>query len=129
MLALIHASQLVTLAGPKRARVGAELSELSIISDGGMLIDEGKIVAVGKSSEIEKTNLRQDEVMEATGKIVLPGFVDAHTHSVLAVTVSMNSNSDQRERLTKRSRPAAAESVRLCARHAQRAKTTCYNRH
>ena len=53
MLAVLHASQLVTLAGPKRARVGAELSELSIVRDGAMLIDEGKIVATGASAEIE----------------------------------------------------------------------------
>lgn len=82
MLALIHASQLVTLAGPKRARVGAELSELSIISDGGMLIDEGKIIATGKSAEIEKQISGKMEIIEATGKTVLPGFVDAHTHPV-----------------------------------------------
>ena len=82
MLALIHASQLVTLAGPKRARVGAELNELSIISDGGMLIDEGKIVATGKSAEIEKQISGKTEIIEATGKTVLPGFVDAHTHPV-----------------------------------------------
>lgn len=82
MLALIHASQLVTLAGPKRARVGAELDELSIIPDGGMLIDEGKIVAIGKSAEIENQIANTAEVVDATGKVVLPGFVDAHTHPV-----------------------------------------------
>ena len=82
MLAVIHASQLVTLAGPKRARVGDELSELSIISDGGMLIDEGKIVAAGKSAEIEKQVSSTTEIVDARGKTVLPGFVDAHTHPV-----------------------------------------------
>jgi imidazolonepropionase len=82
MLAVLHASQLVTLAGPKRARTGTELSELSIITDGAMLIDEGKIVATGKSAEVEKQISGTTETIDATGKTVLPGFVDAHTHPV-----------------------------------------------
>jgi len=48
-LAILHASQLVTLAGPPRPRVGAELSEIAIIKDGGMLIRDGKIEIVGGS--------------------------------------------------------------------------------
>ena len=53
-LAVLHAAQLVTLAGPKRPRVGAEMTELAIIPDGGMLIRDGKIELVGPSDEIEK---------------------------------------------------------------------------
>jgi imidazolonepropionase len=82
MLAILHASQLVTLAGPNRARVGAELADLCIIPDGGMLVDEGRIVAVGASAEVEKQNAADLEIIDATGKVVLPGFVDAHTHPV-----------------------------------------------
>ena len=41
-LAVLHASQLVTLSGPKRPRVGTELSALGIIRDGGMLIRDGR---------------------------------------------------------------------------------------
>jgi len=82
-LAVLHASQLVTLAGPKRLRVGAELSEIGIIRDGALLIRDGRIELVGFSSEIEKK--RGDaEVIDARGKVVLPGFVDAHTHLVFA---------------------------------------------
>ena len=82
-LAVLHASQLVTLAGPKRARVGSELSELAIIHDGGMLIRDGAIVATGASAEIEK-QARGAEILDAAGRLVLPGFVDAHTHLVFA---------------------------------------------
>jgi imidazolonepropionase len=82
-LAVLHASQLVTLAGPKRARVGAELSEIEIIRDGGLLIRDGRIELVGSSSEIEK-KAGDAEVIDARGKVVLPGFVDAHTHLVFA---------------------------------------------
>jgi imidazolonepropionase len=83
MLAVLHAAQLVTLSGPKRARVGAELGELGIIRDGALLIDGEQIVAVGESPEIEKL-CAGAEIVDAAGKVVLPGFVDAHTHLVFA---------------------------------------------
>ena len=82
-LTVLHASQLVTLAGPKRPRVGTEMSEVAIIRDGGMLIRDGKIDSVGPSSEIEKRS-RDAEIVDAGGRVVLPGFVDAHTHLVFA---------------------------------------------
>jgi imidazolonepropionase len=82
-LALLHASQLVTLAGPKRPRAGKELSELGIIRDGGLLIRDGKIDIVGPSDEIEK-KAANAEVVDLGGRLVLPGFVDAHTHLVFA---------------------------------------------
>jgi imidazolonepropionase len=82
-VAVLHASQLVTLVGPKRARVGPELSELAIIRDGGMLIRDGLVVATGPSSEFEK-QAKGVEVIDAGGRVVLPGFVDAHTHLVFA---------------------------------------------
>lgn len=80
-VAVLHASQLITLAGPKRPRVGAELSELAVIRDGGMLIRDGKIDIVGTSDKID---IGDAEVIDARGKVVLPGFVDAHTHLVFA---------------------------------------------
>ena len=82
-VAILNASQLVTVAGPKRPRVGAEMAELAVIRGGGMLIREGKIETVGSSEEVAK-NARDVEIIDAGGRIVLPGFVDAHTHSVFA---------------------------------------------
>ena len=82
-IAVLHASQLVTLTGPKRPRIGAEMSELAIIRDGGMLVRDGEIVRVGASDEIEK-NVRDAEIVDARGRVVMPGFVDAHTHLVFA---------------------------------------------
>jgi imidazolonepropionase len=81
-LAVLHA-QLVALAGPKRPRVGAEMAELAIIRDGGMLIRGGKIERVGPSDEIEKKS-RGAKIVDVGGRVVLPGFVDAHTHLVFA---------------------------------------------
>lgn len=82
-LAVLHASQLITLAGPKRPRIGRELSELTIIPNGGMLIRDGRIDVVGPNIEIEK-NAGDSDVIDARGKVVIPGFVDAHTHLVFA---------------------------------------------
>src|SRR6476660_2115430 len=82
-LAVLHASQLVTLSGPKRGRVRTELSELAIIHNGGMLIGDGKIESVGPTDEIEK-QVRDAEVVDAGGRVVMPGFVDAHTHLVFS---------------------------------------------
>jgi imidazolonepropionase len=82
-VAILHASQLVALSGPKRPRAGKELSELAIIHDGGMLIRDGKIDIVGLSDEIEK-NAGDAEIVDLGGRVVLPGFVDAHTHLVFA---------------------------------------------
>lgn len=81
-LAVLHA-QLVTLAGRKSPRVGAEMTELAIIRDGGMLIRNGKIERIGPSDEIEKES-RGAEIVDVGGRVVLPGFVDAHTHLVFA---------------------------------------------
>ncbi len=82
-LALLHAAELVTLAGPQRPRLGNELSELAIIRDGGMLIRHGKIDIVGPSDEIEK-KAGDAEIIDLGGRLVLPGFVDAHSHLVFA---------------------------------------------
>jgi imidazolonepropionase len=53
LAAVLHAAQLVTLAGPKRPRVGGEMRELGIIPDGAMLIQDGLVVKTGPSAEIE----------------------------------------------------------------------------
>jgi imidazolonepropionase len=83
-LAVLHASQLVTVAGPKRPRIGAELGELSIIPDGAMLVLDGAIATVGTSDEIARQIPGDAEVVDATGRVVLPGFIDAHAHPVFA---------------------------------------------
>jgi imidazolonepropionase len=82
-LAVLHVLQLVTLAGPTKPRVGAEMAKLAIIRNGGMLIRDGKIDTLGPSAEIEKKS-RGAEIVDAGGRVVLPGFVDAHTHLVFA---------------------------------------------
>jgi len=81
-VAVLHAAQLVTLAGPNGPRIREQMRELAIIADGGMLIEGGRVLATGPSSEIEKALPADADIVDAKGKVVLPGFVDAHTHPV-----------------------------------------------
>ncbi len=81
---IVHsANQLLTLVGdaPKR---GATQGELSIIRDGALAISGEKIFAVGDTLDILSLADSHTRKIDARGKIVLPGFVDAHTHVVFA---------------------------------------------
>ncbi len=82
--AIINCSQLVTLAGPPRPRIGAEMRELGIIADGAMLVRDEQIEKVGAREEILPLITADHSVVDAGKRIVLPGFVDAHTHPVFA---------------------------------------------
>ncbi len=83
-LAVLGCSQLVTLAGPKRPRIRDEMKELSIIRDGAFLIRDGRIDKIDSRAAIESLITSKDTVVDAGGRVVLPGFVDAHTHPVFA---------------------------------------------
>jgi imidazolonepropionase len=78
--AVVGCSELVTLAGPARPRVGRELRDLQIIRDGMLLVRDGRITYAGPRIQIEAGM----EVIDAGGRVVMPGFVDAHTHPVFA---------------------------------------------
>jgi imidazolonepropionase len=80
---IVHASQLVTVRGPNRARRGPELRELGIISDGAATIRNGLIEWVGPTDQLPDKKAPE---FDASGKIILPGFVDSHTHAVFAGT-------------------------------------------
>jgi len=81
-LAIVNCSQLVTLAGPARPRVGTEMRELEIIEDGGLIVRDGEIEQVGTASQIKARIDADTLVVDAGGRVVMPGFVDAHTHPV-----------------------------------------------
>ncbi|HWP50601.1 MAG TPA: imidazolonepropionase [Clostridia bacterium] len=79
---ICHAAELVTCAGiaPKH---GAKMADIGLIRDGAVLIDGDKIEAVGTTQALLKQYGNTDcEIIDATGKVVLPGFVDSHTHFV-----------------------------------------------
>lgn len=79
---LVHsASQLLTLAGgPQR---GLDLGRLEIIPDGAVLFQDQKIVAVGPTQEL-RAAYPHEPALDASGKVVMPGFVDPHTHAIWA---------------------------------------------
>jgi len=82
-LLIAHCRQLVTLAGPRETRRGRALGELGLVRDGAVLIHDGRIAAVGPTRRVERQPLaRQAEKFDARDYVVLPGFVDSHTHLV-----------------------------------------------
>jgi imidazolonepropionase len=84
ILAVVNIGQLVTLAGPARARVGAELRELGLISGAALLVEDDRILAAGPYAELRGRIPADCTVIDAEGRCVTPGFVDAHTHLVFA---------------------------------------------
>ena len=82
--AIVNIGQLVTLAGPARPRVGPELRELGILHDAVMLIENHRIAAVGRHADLVSRIDANTRIIDAQGRCVSPGFVDAHTHLVFA---------------------------------------------
>ena len=77
---------MLTLRGTAPRR-GKTLSELGILRDGAMLIRNGVIVSVGAQSEIEALpEARSAEKLDVGGRVVLPGFIDSHTHLIHAAS-------------------------------------------
>ncbi|MBK9005989.1 MAG: imidazolonepropionase [Anaerolineae bacterium] len=79
---LIHSSsQLLTLqGGPQR---GHALGNLGIIEDGAVVVHDEKIVAVGTTPEL-KASYPDEPTLDASGCVLMPGFVDPHTHLIWA---------------------------------------------
>jgi imidazolonepropionase len=85
-LLITGAAQILTLRGgvPRR---GSSLSKLGLIKDGALLVRDGKIVAVGPRAQVEKrAEARRAEKFDVGGRVVLPGFVDSHTHLIHAAS-------------------------------------------
>jgi len=83
-LLIVNADELVTLSSDnQKPRTGKQMREIGIIRDGSLAIKEGRIVAMGKTTDVTRV-FKAENVISANGKIVLPGFVDPHTHLVFA---------------------------------------------
>ncbi len=81
---LIHnAAQVLTLASPTGPKRGAAMRELGLLPDGAVAIGNGRILAVGPSAELRR-RVRAARTLDAGGRVLLPGFVDPHTHLVWA---------------------------------------------
>jgi len=81
---IVNANEIITLEGDnQKPCTGKQMQSLGIIRNGGLAVKNDRIVAVGKASEVRK-KFRAENVISASGKIVMPGFVDPHTHLVFA---------------------------------------------
>ncbi len=81
---IIHnAGQLVTCASGGKAKRGAAMLDVGIIAGGAVAVVDGKFAGVGTSAEILAA-FASDEVIDAAGRVICPGFVDPHTHIVYA---------------------------------------------
>ncbi len=86
-LLVTNAAQLLTLRGRNESpRTGAALRDLGIIPDGAVAAYDGVIVAAGPTAEVlDEVALAPDSLqLDASGRVVLPGFVDPHTHLIFA---------------------------------------------
>lgn len=78
-LLVTNASELLTLQGPNAPRVQEQMRKLSIIKKGSVAVKHERIIAVGRT-----LRYKAKKTIDATGKLVMPGFVDPHTHAVFA---------------------------------------------
>lgn len=85
-----NATEVITMAGHTNKPAKKEaMSDINVIENGGVWIEEGKIVAVDTDENIRakyKDHINTAEQIDATGKIVTPGLIDPHTHLVHAGT-------------------------------------------
>jgi imidazolonepropionase len=83
-LLIENASELITLQGwSQKPALGVHLKDLLVLRNGSVAIHKGTIIAVRKASEIKK-EFSGEECLDASGEVVMPGFVDPHTHLVFA---------------------------------------------
>ncbi|WP_281864720.1 imidazolonepropionase [Planomicrobium okeanokoites] len=79
----IKHAQLATIKGQQGPRSKEAMSELGLIEDGSVWLEDGKIAAVGTTAELEEqyaARSSEAEVIDAKGQLVTPGLVDPHTH-------------------------------------------------
>ncbi len=80
-LLFVNASQVVTCAGPARARRGPEMREAGLLSGAAVAVEGESITAIGSQADLERAFPRAERVDCARG-LLAPGFVDSHTHAI-----------------------------------------------
>jgi len=85
-LLIINAKELITLSGADHPRTGSEMNDLSIIRNGAVAVKEDKIIDVGSTTKLLQKYKNAENIIDASGNVVMPGFVDPHTHPVFKDT-------------------------------------------
>ncbi|MEO8572871.1 MAG: imidazolonepropionase [Pyrinomonadaceae bacterium] len=80
-LILENIGQLVTCASPNGPTRGAAMRDVGVVENGAVAIVEGRFAGVGSMTDIRR-EFESEEVIDAGGRLVCPGFVDPHTHIV-----------------------------------------------
>ena len=80
-LILVNAAQVVTCAGPGRARRGPEMKEIAIAEGAAVALQGDRIVAVGSRSDLKK-QFKGAQEFDCKGGLLMPAMVDSHTHAV-----------------------------------------------
>jgi imidazolonepropionase len=84
-LALINIKQLVTVAsGGGRVRIGKEMSSLGVIENAAVLVEDDHITWIGRMEDLSMGSLGETDVLDCLDRVVMPGFIDPHTHLVFA---------------------------------------------
>src|SRR3989475_6197590 len=81
---VVHAAELITLRGPPGPRRRETAGDLGLVEDGAVYVEGERIVDVGPTPDVLARHPRASVQIDATGKTVMPGFVDGHTHAVFA---------------------------------------------
>lgn len=84
-LLIVHAAELLTCRGPAEGIRGTALQRVETIADGALAIGDGRVLAVGTTAEVAR-KFAAPATLDATGKLVSPGFVDPHSHLVYGGT-------------------------------------------
>ena len=84
-LLIVNASELVTMAGRRKPRQREEMANVRAIPEGAVVIREGRVLACGRTRDIlARFTQMKGKPIDASGKTVIPGFVDPHTHLVFS---------------------------------------------
>ncbi len=80
-LLFVNASQVVTCAGPARARRGKEMRDAGILKNTAVAVSDGRIAMMGAARDLENA-FSNAEIIDCRGGVLTPGLVDSHTHAV-----------------------------------------------
>lgn len=81
-LLLVNAGQLLTLAGPAPRR-GPGMADLGLVTHGAVAVRDGKVLAAGPEGQV-RAHFEAGRELDAGGRVVMPAFVDPHTHVLYA---------------------------------------------